>query len=119
MDTIQYQRLEGYLRAPPRTRLKHPAQEPERCQFKRQATYHTTKGRSSGFFSGGLVTVSPSIDWRQKGNHLFFILAGCNVASLALALGMCSLNYGIKLLCTPPLRPQHQGRAEGLSLLRV
>lgn len=45
MDTTEHHRLEGYLRAAPHTRQTNPALEPERYQFKRQATYHTTKGR--------------------------------------------------------------------------
>lgn len=53
MDVIEYQRLEGYLRAAPNTRLKNPAWALVSCQFKRPATYHTTKGKVSAFFSCG------------------------------------------------------------------
>lgn len=53
MDVIEYQRLEGYLRAAPNTRLKNPVWVLVSCQFKRPATYHTTKGKVSAFFSCG------------------------------------------------------------------
>lgn len=76
MDTIQYERLEGYLRAAPHRRLKNPAWEPESCQFKRQATYHITKGKVLWLLFRWCCHNQPTIDWGQKGNNISCILAG-------------------------------------------